>query len=58
MNLVPSGKTYNEENIEVWRALEDAYKAGKAKAIGLSNFQIEDVLFCQKQHIRNIWNRT
>lgn len=41
--FVPSGKTYNEENVEVWRALEDAYKAGKAKAIGLSNFQIEDI---------------
>jgi diketogulonate reductase-like aldo/keto reductase len=39
----PSGKTHNEENVEVWRALEDAYKAGKARAIGLSNFQIEDI---------------
>lgn len=41
--FVPSGKTYNEENVEVWRALEDAYKAGKARAIGLSNFQMEDI---------------
>ncbi len=30
-------------NREAWRALEDAYKAGKLKAIGLSNFQKEDV---------------
>jgi len=41
--FAPSGKTYNEENVEVWRALEDAYQAGKAKVIGLSNFQIEDI---------------
>ena len=24
---------YFEENIQVWKALEDAYKAGKVKAI-------------------------
>lgn len=30
-------------NIEAWRALEDAYKAGKIKAIGVSNFQQEDI---------------
>lgn len=30
-------------NREAWRALEDAYKAGKLKAIGLSNFRIADV---------------
>ena len=32
-----------EGNREAWRALEDAYKAGKIKAIGLSNFQKEDL---------------
>ena len=32
-----------EGNREAWRALEDAYKDGKLKAIGLSNFQKEDV---------------
>ena len=26
-----------------WRALEDAYNAGKLKAIGISNFQIKDI---------------
>lgn len=31
-------KRYFAENKEVWRALEDAYKAGKLKAIGVSNF--------------------
>lgn len=34
---------YFEGNREAWRALEDAYKAGKLKAIGLSNFQKEDI---------------
>ena len=34
---------YVEGNREAWRALEDAYKAGKLKAIGVSNFQIADI---------------
>lgn len=34
---------YFEENVDVWRALEDAYEAGKVKAIGLSNFLQDDV---------------
>ncbi len=34
---------YFEGNREAWKALEEAYKAGKLKAIGLSNFQREDV---------------
>ena len=29
---------YFAENIEVWRAMEDAYKEGKLRAIGVSNF--------------------
>ncbi len=32
-----------EENKEVWRALEDAYKAGKVRAIGVSNFLKDDL---------------
>ena len=36
-------KRYFEENKEVWRALEDAYKAGKLKAIGVSNFLKDDL---------------
>ena len=31
------------ENRAAWRALEDAYKAGKLKVIGISNFQIGDI---------------
>lgn len=34
---------FPEGNQEAWRALEDAYKAGKLKAIGLSNFQERDI---------------
>ena len=36
-------KRYFEENKETWRALEDAYKAGKLRAIGVSNFLIDDL---------------
>lgn len=32
-----------EGNGEAWRALEEAYKAGKLHAIGLSNFEKEDI---------------
>lgn len=34
---------YFAENIEVWRAMEDAYKGGKLKAIGVSNFLVDDL---------------
>ena len=36
-------RRFFDENIEVWRALEEAYKDGKAKAIGVSNFLIDDL---------------
>ncbi|MEZ5454294.1 MAG: aldo/keto reductase [Thiothrix sp.] len=38
-----SGNRYAEGNKEAWRALEDAYKAGKLRAIGLSNFNAPDI---------------
>ena len=38
-----SENRYVEGNRAAWKALEDAYKAGKLKAIGVSNFQIEDI---------------
>jgi len=34
---------YFEGNREAWRALENAYKAGKIRAIGLSNFEKADI---------------
>ncbi|MBR2593636.1 MAG: aldo/keto reductase [Firmicutes bacterium] len=43
-----SDDRYFEGNLEAWRALTDAYKAGKIRAIGVSNFLKED--------IENIWN--
>ncbi len=43
-----SSYRYIKENRAVWKALEDAYKGGKFRAIGVSNFQIDD--------IENIWN--
>ena len=36
-------RRFFKENIEVWKALEDAYKEGKVKAIGVSNFLIDDL---------------
>lgn len=37
------GDRYFEGNKEAWRALEEAYEAGKLRSIGLSNFKEEDV---------------
>ena len=34
---------YFKENINVWRALVDAYKEGKVKSIGVSNFLQDDL---------------
>lgn len=34
---------YFEGNREAWRALEEAYQAGKLRAIGVSNFEQEDL---------------
>ena len=38
-----SDKTYYEENLAVWKAMTEAYKAGKVRAIGVSNFEINDL---------------
>ena len=34
---------YFEGNLEAWKALEEAYKDGKLRAIGLSNFKQQDI---------------
>lgn len=37
------GHNYFAENLEVWKALEEAYAAGKFRAIGVSNFDVDDL---------------
>lgn len=44
-----SENRYFKENSQVWKAMEDAVKTGKVKAIGVSNFlkeDIENILSC------------
>lgn len=43
MEVNQSDNRYYEGNIAAYRALENAYKAGKIKAIGVSNFLIDDL---------------
>ena len=38
-----AGNHFYEGNREAWKALEEAYSAGKLRAIGLSNFEKEDI---------------
>ena len=38
-----SAKTYFEENLAVWKAMEGAVAAGKIRSIGVSNFEISDL---------------
>lgn len=37
------GQHFHEGNLHAWRALEDAYRAGKLRAIGVSNFEQADL---------------
>ncbi|ADK83257.1 aldo/keto reductase [Sediminispirochaeta smaragdinae] len=49
--------SFSEGNREAWRALEEAYTAGKIRAIGVSNFQQQDLknilTFCTIQPMVN-----
>lgn len=39
----PNAPSYNAENLEVWRAMEEAYEVGKIRCLGVSNFSIDDL---------------
>lgn len=36
------GSDHTQGNIDAWKALESIYKSGRAKAIGISNFNVSD----------------
>ncbi len=38
-----AGQNYDKGNTEVWRAMQDIYASGRAKAIGVSNFAVSDL---------------
>ncbi|BDR58205.1 aldo/keto reductase [Xylocopilactobacillus apicola] len=38
-----AGQRFNQENLAVWQALSEIYQSGCAKAIGVSNFDVEDL---------------
>ena len=37
------GSDYSKENIAVWKAMEEIYKGGRCRAIGISNFNVNDI---------------
>ena len=41
--FLPFTKNYYKENIEVYKALEEAQKEGKIRSIGVSNFGVKDL---------------
>jgi len=36
------GADYTNENIRVWKAMEEFYESGKTRSIGISNFNVKD----------------
>ena len=53
-----SDNRYVEGNREAWKALEDAYKAGKLRAIGISNFLQSDIeSLCEAAEIKPMVNQ-
>jgi diketogulonate reductase-like aldo/keto reductase len=37
------GADYTKENVEVWQEMEKIYESGRAKAVGVSNFNVHDL---------------
>lgn len=37
------GTNHDDENREVWRAMQDIYNSGRAKSVGVSNFAVHDL---------------
>ncbi len=42
-NFREEKRSYDQGNLEAWRALEDAVKAGKLRSIGVANFEQSDI---------------
>ncbi|MFB9769190.1 aldo/keto reductase [Lactiplantibacillus modestisalitolerans] len=38
-----AGRRYDQENRQVWQAMESIYQSGRARAIGVSNFAVPDL---------------
>jgi diketogulonate reductase-like aldo/keto reductase len=37
------GEDHTEGNIQAWKGMEEIYRTGKAKAVGISNFNVKDM---------------
>ena len=38
-----AGADYSKQNVEVWKAMEEIYRSGRARSIGVSNFSVSDL---------------
>ena len=49
-------ENWEEINLETWRAMTDLYKAGKIKAIGVSNFKPHHLEALMKTEVKPMVN--
>lgn len=40
-----AGADYSRQNAEVWKAMEEIYRSGRARSIGVSNFNVSDLQY-------------